>query len=125
MKEEIKNIWVKALRSGDYQQGEGMLVNDGKFCCLGVLCDLHRHETDSAAWKTAGDENDTVLQYTPLDSAIASQREAGVLPPFVMKWSGVRTPQGTINNGSLTALNDSGSSFSEIADYIDENWKTL
>tara|TARA_R110000868_G_scaffold269708_2_gene529111 strand:+ start:1336 stop:1872 length:537 start_codon:yes stop_codon:yes gene_type:complete len=35
--------WIEDLRSGEYAQGEGCLVNvEGKrheFCCLGVLCD--------------------------------------------------------------------------------------
>lgn len=42
MNQEIKKRWVAALRSGDYKQGTGALRNaDNKFCCLGVLCDLH------------------------------------------------------------------------------------
>ena len=41
MKQKIKALWVAALRSGDYEQGIGQLRNENKFCCLGVLCDLH------------------------------------------------------------------------------------
>lgn len=41
MKQELKNKWVEALRSGDYQQGRSVLrSHDDKFCCLGVLCDI-------------------------------------------------------------------------------------
>lgn len=43
----IENIrkWVDALRSGDYQQGQGALHNivsedEHYYCCLGVACDL-------------------------------------------------------------------------------------
>lgn len=32
--------WVKALRSGDYKQGQGSLLLDGKYCCLGVFQDV-------------------------------------------------------------------------------------
>lgn len=32
--------WVEALRSGEYRQGSGSLQADGKFCCLGVACDV-------------------------------------------------------------------------------------
>lgn len=43
MNPEIKAAWVKALRSGKYEQATGALRTDeGGFCCLGVLCDLHR-----------------------------------------------------------------------------------
>lgn len=30
--------WVASLRSGIYEQTEGTLERDGRFCCLGVLC---------------------------------------------------------------------------------------
>lgn len=32
--------WVKALRSGKYQQAIGRLRRDGGYCCLGVACDV-------------------------------------------------------------------------------------
>ena len=49
MKKSIKNKWVKALRSGDYIQGDAQLCNppedeetdDYTFCCLGVLENLY------------------------------------------------------------------------------------
>jgi hypothetical protein len=46
MKKSIKKKWLKALRSGEYQQTTGQLRQgsyDGQtsFCCLGVLCNLH------------------------------------------------------------------------------------
>lgn len=38
MRKEDANKWLKALRSGDYKQGNGHLKTaDNKFCCLGVL----------------------------------------------------------------------------------------
>lgn len=41
MKKEIKARWVTALRGEEYQQGAGYLRTiAGKFCCLGVLCEL-------------------------------------------------------------------------------------
>lgn len=43
MNPEIKQLWLDALRSGDYKQGTGQLrdYNDN-YCCLGVLCDVVR-----------------------------------------------------------------------------------
>jgi len=45
MDKKVKEIWVEALRSGSYRQGEGVMCNKivgersshKKFCCLGVL----------------------------------------------------------------------------------------
>lgn len=40
MKQELKDKWIAALRSGEYQQGRAQLYDEatGAFCCLGVLC---------------------------------------------------------------------------------------
>jgi hypothetical protein len=43
---DLKERWVAALRSGDYEQGKDTLKSDNKFCCLGVLLDIH----DSECW---------------------------------------------------------------------------
>lgn len=40
MTPEVKNKWTEALRSEKYEQGNGRLYNNGKYCCLGVLCDV-------------------------------------------------------------------------------------
>lgn len=37
MSRDAKAKWLKALRSGRYEQTEGVLANDQGFCCLGVL----------------------------------------------------------------------------------------
>jgi len=41
--------WVKALRSGEYKQGEETLYEDGKYCCLGVACVLAGYEKKDIA----------------------------------------------------------------------------
>jgi len=44
MKKSTLRLWIKALESGDYQQGVGKLCySDGhedRYCCLGVLYDV-------------------------------------------------------------------------------------
>ena len=40
MKKDIKQAWLNALRSGDYEQTTGYLEDKGEYCCLGVLCDI-------------------------------------------------------------------------------------
>ena len=37
MPKEMKDKWLTALRSGDYEQAQGRLCVDGAYCCLGVL----------------------------------------------------------------------------------------
>lgn len=72
MNQEIKQRWLAALRSGEYQQAHGRLRNGDSFCCLGVLCDLHSKTTGNA-W---GDDD----RYFSVD---------GALPPEVQEWSGL------------------------------------
>lgn len=40
MKKALKQLWVEALESGNFPQGTGSMNYDGKFCCLGVLCEV-------------------------------------------------------------------------------------
>ena len=43
MKKEYKDLWIKALESGNYKQTtEGLLWDNqhNKYCCLGVLTDV-------------------------------------------------------------------------------------
>lgn len=35
--QEEKEVWLEALRSGNYKQGHKRLRRDTKYCCLGVL----------------------------------------------------------------------------------------
>lgn len=110
MNKKIKALWVAALRSGEYKQGHRQLRSGDKFCCLGVLCNLHAQ----AHPKVAAKETDPILYMGRL----------GFLPPAVVKWAGLQYDYGarvTIKafNGSLSHHNDSGRTFNEIADAIE------
>lgn len=43
-------LWVKALESGKYRQGRESLVHRGRYCCLGVACDVFRKKTKQGQW---------------------------------------------------------------------------
>ena len=47
MNRQIKDKWITALRSGEYNQDSdgGYLKTCDGYCCLGVLCDLYVKET--------------------------------------------------------------------------------
>ena len=100
MKKTIKKKWLKALRSGDFEQCAERLVNNGRYCCLGVLRYLNNPHDGSSA-------------IDPYHSKISggmklSQRQ---LAEF-----------GLSDNDQLEAvtMNDKGRSFLEIADWIEE-----
>ena len=76
MKKEIKEQWVKALRSGDYVQGTGHLRLDNSFCCLGVLCDLAEKQ------KICKVKRD-------IDGLYLFDDSSGGLPATVLEWAGL------------------------------------
>ena len=113
MRSEIKQMWLDALRSGEYKQGQKALRTDDNFCCLGVLCDLHRKNSlCELNWLNFGKKNINSLQ-----------RYAGKevsLPDIVINWSELNLHH--IQNNILDKLadkNDSGSTFEEIAEIIE------
>lgn len=124
MRKEIKELWVNALRSGEYKQHTGSLKDPdtNSFCCLGVLCDLHRKRRKTATWKFNSSYGSTDYM-----------NNSGALPAKVIKWAGLDkdVESGKIlapasvyivkNNESLIRKNDYGGTFAQIADIIEEN----
>lgn len=108
--------WVKVLRSGEYPQGTCYLNRDGKFCCLGVACELYQKETGALTVR----ENNSIVTYQGLD---------GALPNLVKDWLGLSSVTGSFYElnitESLAGKNDSGFSFNEIADIIESEPKGL
>lgn len=116
---ELKARWLFALRSGHYEQGDSELCTrvddeDGdkfKHCCLGVLANVYGLENSRIAgecglddvglhdllgrWSAQGD-NDHSFCLEAVDTHTTWQRK-------------------------LAAMNDSGKSFAEIADFIEAN----
>jgi hypothetical protein len=113
MKADIKDRWIKALRSGEYKQCRSQLhnVKENSFCCLGVLCDLTKEEL--------GGEWNEWEQIKYKDDKAAS----ATLPEIVMKYCDLHSCDGLYNkNCSLAMDNDKGKSFEEIADIIERNF---
>jgi hypothetical protein len=102
MNPQIKQKWVSALLSGEYQQTQNRLRTDNGFCCLGVLCDLYGKE-NNVEWELG------------CGNLYQFQGNYGTLPSSVVEWSSLED-RGT----TLIVLNDSGKTFEEIADIIEE-----
>ncbi len=119
MKHEIAEQWVEALRSGEYRQTKERLRDrDDGFCCLGVLCDLYDRSHGGTGWGEPA-VNDTEICFLGHDVD---------LPVQVAEWAGLKTFVGyydeasklaCIGTNNLAATNDSGASFSDIANIIE------
>lgn len=117
MNPKIKAQWVEALRSGRYQQGDGALrARNNKFCCLGVLCDLHASAVGREwDWDDDGD-------------AYSYGGYSELLPTSVMEWAELEDDAPTVQydiggtkcTDNLASLNDEGRTFDWIADKIEE-----
>jgi len=120
MNPEIKEQWIAALESGEYAQGRQALERNGRFCCLGVLCDL-------AAKQGVVERHVIEVGDFYLGMYGDSQGNCdGYLPLSVAKWAGLTdgNPSICLEDGLgefLSILNDNGSSFHEIALLIKEH----
>lgn len=122
MDKHIAERWVQALRSGQYKQGVGELHPSSKsYCCLGVLCDLYRIEQGKGEWVWQKQHTEWLFRVSD------REQEVAVLPPTVCQWADMTSTEGAITNveEGLAALNDSGSTFSELADLIEKKWEVL
>ena len=109
MKVYWKKRWIKALRSGKYEQGKGALRRPAlrgnraaEFCCLGVLCEVLELPRVYTGYKNPETKR---IHYVGLD-------------PELLDKVGLTGKQQAL----LMHLNDAeGKTFQEIAAYISRN----
>lgn len=114
--EEVKQNradWITALRSGEYEQGTDLLNYQGKYCCLGVACDVLSKGLKLKVMNTG--VNDGCVTYNGHGSSV---------PKVVVDALGLYTDTGSPSEGrgrvSLVELNDVRRfTFGQIADILD------
>lgn len=113
--------WAKALRSGKYQQSRMALRNSKGYCCLGVACEITGRPLNR---KIGG------------CFTIKGSNKTDFLPKVVQRALKMHSSNGAQKDGNslkigqslfktLSRANDFGMSFSDIADYIEKNYKQL
>jgi hypothetical protein len=106
MNKRVKRLWIKALRSGKYKQGQGQLCieqPDGlEHCCLGVLEEI-------------------AITCGVIDNY---EHCSGSLDRTVKEWAGLQTTNPRlgprVDSRTASWLNDKGKSFTFIADRIEK-----
>ena len=112
MNHDIKNEWVTALRSDKYRQIQGQLRDNLKgkhvgYCCLGVLCEITKQETDGE-WD----------QYNSVCFKIGNKSEGYTPPRKVLNHAGLTEA----HVETLIGMNDDAKcTFKQIANFIDNN----
>lgn len=89
--EDVKELWLNALRSGKYEQGTMKLAQelyDGtrEYCCLGVLCDLAvKNGVCNVKWVHG-------TAYYGTEEEFANEKASeNTLPKSVQEWIGVNS----------------------------------
>ncbi len=124
--------WIRALESGEYEQGQRSLRTEGDlFCCLGVACDLFmaefpellvsRLDVGKPGWSYA----DTRRETEHNQPAYGRYKSVGhgTPPTIVLEYLGLSKEAGDFINDhgaptSLASLNDDGENFQQIANVI-------
>lgn len=109
----FKEKWVKALRSGEYEQGQDELYNEktNNFCCLGVAANICGISTKR-------------LNYVPLlsnwyFSEDEILKENKNLPKVLIGSNEKEDDDYSAIVEKLVNFNDNGKSFNWIASYIE------
>lgn len=104
MDKALKEKWVEALRSGEYEQVRRALRTNEGMCCLGVLADVAK----VGVWDETEPGEFTLRHKTELCS--------GALPLIFKDEIGLTDHEEEV----LFTMNDeAGKSFAEIADFIE------
>ena len=115
---KFKKKWLKALRSGKYQQTQGALrdlADNGEygFCCLGVALDLKLKDTKTG-WSGYRGHNSFLLTKT---STVSCDTTKWKQSNFAKEIGLTAEAQ-----DNLAGLNDEGGGFEQIADYIEDHY---
>jgi hypothetical protein len=109
---DIKEKWLEALRSGKYKKGKDCLLNDDKYCCLGVLCEIqerpknHIHEFKFSFDGNTGSLNTDNSLYETLNSL-------GYFNGFKIKIEGKEYM-------TLAYINDESETFDNVIEIIEK-----
>lgn len=112
---KFTELWLNALRSGQYKQGIGALCTpEEKYCCLGVA----GHLSGINKWNRKND----ITRIAFLNTGTHFKRfEKNFKFPKKLPKELIGDADDNLLVSTLVAMNDTGKSFEEIADWIEEN----
>ena len=117
MNAEVKEQWVAALESGDYDQCRGYLHSGMGYCCLGVLTELYiQAHPEGRGWQPSSSKS-SVFSFGSSDDRLTS-----LLPEVVQEWAGLKSDSPEVGGSLLIDMNDTEAlRFKDIAIAIKES----
>ena len=109
--EPFRTNWIEALKSGKYKQVSGAMTRDDGYCCLGVASKLYQEMENKyytiSGWSFPEEEGPPVPEELyGGDEELYHEED--------------KTVEGWLPS-KLAGMNDNGSDFVEIANWIKEN----
>ena len=119
IRNKFRRAWIEALRSGEYKQGQNKLGRirgrDIFYCCLGVACEVAVKEGFVDIERTVYYNN---VNYDGFSTHLPESVEAAL---------GLNNPVQSLlidlNDEEGSGFAEIGSSFTEIADYLENLWR--
>jgi hypothetical protein len=111
MREDVKELWVAALRDPERKQVKGSLesATTGAQCCLGVLCDvLIKNELMPGLQRfTVPAADGVVFEHNVLYGTNRMTSNGAVLPDDVVEFTGLNSSTGALPEGKTYQYADS------------------
>ena len=118
---EVKERWLKDLRSGDFKQGPGCLSMNGEYCCLGVLVrDKLTLEDGTTRSKSYMGRSDYLPRASPEYKWLKDKGHLPVVCHYTTKGNSIDDPNLCVSVDTLDKLNDDLISFNIIAQIIED-----
>jgi hypothetical protein len=121
LKPDVKKRWVKALRSGKYNQVRTYLCTDSGFCCLGVLYDVEADDMWVPEYDTSSEDAEWgrfgwcySAKRAARDCSLRGAHELS--DEFCARVGLTRE----IHDGLAAMNDDEGKTFAQIADFIEK-----
>lgn len=126
-----QRAWVRALRSGEFQQTKNYLNVITSYeedtpvglCCLGVASMVA-----NVPYRDQNSDGCILREFGPADGKSDKDRSFSVAPQMTIDWLGLRDSNGTFatihyegTKDCLSGMNDRGMTFDQIADFIEAN----
>ena len=130
-KTALRAAWVEALRSGNYKRTTGALSEDGKYCCLGVACEVYNKlipdklEIGNSFYNRKTYDNAVTLLPEKVKEAFGFNSFDGRFEESNENFALAKKVTKSTNECTLATLNDSGGTFKKIADLIELEPKGL